>query len=31
MRLPLPVDDCVRQGLELVAVALSVETRPGLA
>src|SRR4051812_34162372 len=28
---PLPVDDCVRQGLELVSVQLAVETGPGLS
>src|SRR5438270_282862 len=27
----MPVDDCVRQGLELLAVKLSVEARPGLS
>ena len=31
VRLPLPVDDCVRQGLELVSVQLAVEARPGLS
>src|SRR5215472_3876163 len=29
--LPLPVDDCVRQSLELVSVQLAVETCPGLS
>ena len=29
--LPLPVDDCVRQGLELVSVQLAVQSGPGLS